>query len=621
MDTKLIYRKTAAGEEAMRQRTRVVQRNVRMVLILVDGQASVADLCAKTGNRLLTESALCELEHGGFVEPSMEADSVWEQSRIVAQEIKSAAMDKVSRFSIFGDKNEAARENPSLPFSSAQSPPAAARTQASNSTYSPSSTAAAASHDVLDIDRVSVVGAAGLPASPRRTMRSDQAVQRGWSATLKAFFLGGIGKSAGEDLKLPPIRYGGERHRISRSAVLIYCVLGLLVAGALATVLFPYDRYLREVEVVLGQLSGRPVKVGEMRMSIYPKLGLLLANVRLGNREYGQEIRISELRLQPVFGTLMAPREVFREVELSGATLPAEAVADFLGIFEAAAQSSSKIGVRHVTLDKVAVSFRGIGFSGLEGEVKLASDGRLESLSLRSADRSLQINAKPLAKGLNVQLEGLGWRPSESSRFLFDSASVKGVLEGATFTLGRLELRIFDGLVQGRAVLRADRQPSIAGDIAFERVNAKRLGTALGIGPQVAGEMAGKMKFSATADAWPLVFSAVNADGEFRLLHGSIGAVDLAEAVRRASPDATRGGVSPFELLSGKLRLSPASNRFSGLVMTSGLMQTTGQVEVSKGLQVSGRVDVQMHGTVNQLSMPVSISGPLAAPVLQAGRR
>ena len=68
IDVNLVFAKTAAGEEAMLQRTRVVQRNVRMVLILVDGNATVAELCDKTGNAQLTQSALLELENDGFIE-------------------------------------------------------------------------------------------------------------------------------------------------------------------------------------------------------------------------------------------------------------------------------------------------------------------------------------------------------------------------------------------------------------------------------------------------------------------------------------------------------------------------------------------------------------------------
>ena len=68
MDSELIYTKTASGENAIQQRSRVLQRNVRMVLILVDGHSSVADLGRKIGNVELVEEALSELEAGGFIE-------------------------------------------------------------------------------------------------------------------------------------------------------------------------------------------------------------------------------------------------------------------------------------------------------------------------------------------------------------------------------------------------------------------------------------------------------------------------------------------------------------------------------------------------------------------------
>ena len=80
IDPELIYAKTASGEEAMQQRTRVVQRNVRMVLILVDGNATVAELCNRTGNAQLTQNALFELENDGFIERRTEKNSVWVRS-------------------------------------------------------------------------------------------------------------------------------------------------------------------------------------------------------------------------------------------------------------------------------------------------------------------------------------------------------------------------------------------------------------------------------------------------------------------------------------------------------------------------------------------------------------
>ena len=89
MDKFLVYVKTPIGDEAVRQSTHVVKRNLRMVLVQVDGKLSVAELSTKIGNRQLVEAALRELESDGFIAPTMEGVSVWEEGVRKAR-IKSA---------------------------------------------------------------------------------------------------------------------------------------------------------------------------------------------------------------------------------------------------------------------------------------------------------------------------------------------------------------------------------------------------------------------------------------------------------------------------------------------------------------------------------------------------
>lgn len=97
MDQDLVYAKTSAGDEAVRQTTRVVQRNHRLVLVQVDGKTTVGELAAKVGNSRLVENALKELEEGGFIIPAPQGMSVWETGKKMAKEIKAA----VSQFSSF----------------------------------------------------------------------------------------------------------------------------------------------------------------------------------------------------------------------------------------------------------------------------------------------------------------------------------------------------------------------------------------------------------------------------------------------------------------------------------------------------------------------------------------
>lgn len=234
-------------------------------------------------------------------------------------------------------------------------------------------------------------------------------------------------------MSIKAIRRGGGDYYISWPIKTVFAALGLLAAIFLTALLFPYGSYLPEVEAALAQVSGQPAKIGEMRVGFYPKPGLILNNVRVGNAATGSEISVLEVRLLPLFGTVMAPRKVFSEAVLTGVTLPSDALASLTGIFESAAQPSAKASVRTVILEKTDISFRGLGLSELNGEVKLASDGRLQLLSMHSQNRSIQIEVKPAAKGVDINLEAFAWRPSPASLLLVDSATVQGSLEGGAY--------------------------------------------------------------------------------------------------------------------------------------------------------------------------------------------
>jgi hypothetical protein len=90
MDQKIIFAKTPIGDEAVRQSTRVVQRNLRMVLVQVDGKLTVGELSVKLGDPQLVERALRDLEEGGYIAPTLEAVSVWQESKLRLERLKAA---------------------------------------------------------------------------------------------------------------------------------------------------------------------------------------------------------------------------------------------------------------------------------------------------------------------------------------------------------------------------------------------------------------------------------------------------------------------------------------------------------------------------------------------------
>ena len=141
----------------------------------------------------------------------------------------------------------------------------------------------------------------------------------------------------------------------------------------------------------------------------------------------------------------------------------------------------------------------------------------------------------------------------------------------------------------------------------------------MGVGKRLQGAVAGKMRFSAASVDWAAFWASLNAEGEFSAARGSIAGVDLAEAIRRTSGTPVQGGTTAFEQLSGRIRLTPDRTRFYGLLMNSGLMYSSGQADVSKDRNLSGRLELQMRGSVNQTRVPVSIGGTIDAPSVRAG--
>jgi len=618
MDSDLIYTKTASGEEAMYQRTRVMQRNVRMILILVDGQSTVADLCVKTGNRQLTESALTDLEKGGFIELRVEQDSIWAESKKVAQEIRAAAIDKALQFSRNKDAPRSSSSQTVEQSISIHSVPNSVPRGASSG-YPPSQFSLSPGvHKRLSGE--SIPSGFSQPQVAKNKSSSgarEQQARPPWLERVKALLDRPERPKSKTPVKVIIRRRPGKS--VGWPVIMMYAVVGVVVAGFLAINFFPFERYLPDVESVLSQISGRSVKIGAMRVEVYPKPGLFLSAVRAGSEK--DQIRISEIRLQPDIFSFTESKKIFSDAVLSGVSLSPDLVSGLPGVFAAMSKADSKIAVKRVRLENVEVSFASLSLPEMEGEVRLSTAGLFQSLALRLPDRTVNLDVKPQAQKLDVVLEGIAWRPSQASPVLIDSFNLKGNIDVGTFTISELELHTFDGVIKahGIAVQHAEKMLSLSGDLSFERINATRLGEALGIGPQFSGETMGKLSFSTIADSGPSIFSAISGDGDFTMRHGGVREIDLVETVRRASSTPVLGGSTSFEQLTGKIKLTPTASVFSGLVLSSGLMQAAGSLEVSKDLGVRGRMDLQMRGSVNQSRVPITIKGPLKAPSLQLG--
>lgn len=623
MDAELIYVKTAAGEEAVQQRTRLMQRNVRMILILVDGQSPVGDLCLKTGNPELTEKALRELEKGGFIAPMIEQDSLWAESKKVAQEIRAAAVEKASQIGSLVKKKE---HRPSPISQRLKTGSTGATFTDSKFEYSEQSEAPMSRFSLppVPFGKTETKGQRKAVPSPspnksvrkaaqRKTDRPD-APRRSVLERLKAWFPD-TSLMVEERVKIRPIRRGERRGQVSWLSIAIRGMAGVVALAAIALFFFPYNLYLPEVEAELTRLTGKPSTVRSIQVTYRPTLAIALGDVVIGNGR--GELKASELRVQLALEDLKSLKPAWHEAVLSGPTLTPDTVAQMPTILGNVAKTTTDFRMDQVRLEKATISFAGLSIPGFEGVAALR-DGAEGMVSLRSGDGAVELRLVPSGNRLGVEMAALGWRPLPATpAVILESVNARGKIESGVFEATAVDVRAFDGMAKGSVVLDAANDV-LSGDLSFERINAGKLSTVFGIGAPVSGELAGKVHFSAPIQSRDNYFSKVEADGDITVHRGSIRGIDLAEAVRRVSAAPVQGGATGFEQLSGRLKISKGYSRLSGVVINSGLVQSMGAIEVARDRNVSGKLELQMRGTANQTRVPVVIGGSLETPYVQA---
>ena len=596
MDANLIYVKTAAGEEAVRQRTRVVQRNTRMVLILVDGNSSVAELCLKTGNEQLVEQALQELERDGLVAPKLEQDSVWEQSRKLAEEIKAAAMNRLSR--------ELPKEEPII----------APQPMTANSVPAPFSVIPASIAPFSTFG-----GQAPQSLAPFSTFGGPPSVAPAVAPppppppqeVRKAGGLFGRLFSRDTDDEVKPIQRGARQSKLSLTAAIVIGIVAFAVMLVLLFVFYPYDSHKAQIEATLGRILGQQVQIARVQAELAPKPGIILGGVR------SKDVQVAQVRLLPEVFSLIGSRPVFSMVEIDGAQLSASALSALPKALSQALGSDPGMNARAVRFENMTVDVFGLPVNGLQAEVRSDDKG---PLVLMTADRSFKAVLTSQDSGFSAQVEALTWQPAAESRFRFDS--LQGLFEwnGQQLAVRSLDARIFDGAVLGSLLLTMQSgQPGLVGELAVKHMSLQRLVDGLGHGRQYEGELAGSFKLAGRAENWSALVPLLTGDGSFVINRAVLGGFDIVEAVRRGKAP-VRGGATRFEQINGTLRILPEALRFSDLTMNSGLLRAVGNADLSHDMRWAGRLDVEMRGSATLVRMPLSVSGTLKDPVLQGAR-
>lgn len=563
MDSNLVFAKTPIGDEAVRQSTRVVQRNLRMVLVQVDGKMSVEELTSKIGNPRLVESALRELEEGGFIAPTVEAVSIWEEGKKAANgAAPQGDHSAMSQFSTFGPKS-------------------------------------LASESTKDDGVTRNFSSFGKPVLPVSSSAESEAFQS--TAVLTE--------------KKPDSESRRFKRGVSRGRMMMWFVVAVLGVLVCTVLFYPYEQFKPAIESSASRLLRAPVKIDHVSVVLFPSPRLKLSGVHIGE---SSDSSIAEVRIASPLSLLGKGPYQITLASVSGADILASRLVAF-PMFIGGVPEDSGVVIRKIIIEQSRVRLgESVAMADLYGELAFRIDRSIEKASFETVDRTLLIDALPGDNGVALNIEGRAWQPA-GTPVSFASLQAKGGLRKDKLLIQNIDTTFLGGILRGNWSLEWGNGLSMSGDGTLSRLDSRKISAAFAPSLKIEGDMSGTIRLRSTGRDWDGLWGNLEAVLSTEITRGVVHGVDLGEAARRNGASAVRAGATKFDRLRSTVSISPKQVVGREVYMDAGMVTAAGQFVSGRDGQVEGNMVVTLQTSVASQHAPVRIFGTL--PDLSATTR
>lgn len=377
-------------------------------------------------------------------------------------------------------------------------------------------------------------------------------------------------------------------------ALAALALLLVLAVGALWWA-YPPERVLALAEQKASEALGTPMRVGAVHWQVQPTPKLVLENLRTPGLK--APLSVQRITLAPKVGPLLAGRLEMALIEVVGARLPQDGIAELSAIRREGRAVRAKLGqpkpggeqggpglANPPAID--AIVLRDVQWRSPQGlDVRVDADAQLTPQALLLK----QVTAR-LAGGESVGSGQLAW------------VGPVAVPDSATLALS----------LKTRGVKLEGLHPKskVAGLLdADTRVSAEVKAPPPGSAERQKGEV-----------AWSRLVDVVATTSDVNVRNAVIRGVDLSKAVSSAGTQ--RGGETALDTLAGKVatRGAPPSMalNLTGLQAKSGVLGVSGNVSLAASRALSGQLSVDAAGGL--VAVPVQVGGTLDSPSVGLSR-
>jgi len=584
MNDSTIFDKTTAGDEAIREKTRLVQRNLRLVLVLVNGIADVASLKRSLGDPVMVESALEELERLGLIE----SEEACAKRLAQLDDEKLASPDErplVEAQTIFDEELATQIQIRAVP---------AAVPRDDDSPKARNSPLAAIPNWIE-----------GLRTSRARA-QEEALYERAYGSEGRDHEFADPVSIDPSMAPLPP----EHRSRIRPGTLVKYGLASLLGLLVVVVLLYPYANYQPDAEKRLTEMLGDTAKVGSLHVNFLPP-AVVLDQVSVGVPSYAEA---RSIRLTPDWSFLLGGSH-FRKVEVEGLRLQEGVLPNLGRWFMPSSMVDASIG--NIVFSAASVDFGGYLLGGLAGHITVA-DG-LKQLVVRAAEGKVEVEIVPKASGVVIRATALGWQTPFRPQLDCTRLDLEGELSPGRLEIQKAEALLYDGSLVGKGVLTwSSASANVNVTAELEHLAAARFLPGIGAGRLIEGDAAARVSVVGSAARVNELDKTMRIDGDFKITHGSL-KLDLVEAMRSKAP--VRGGQMRFESFAGSIASDANKVRLGNLRLTAGFLRGAGQLAVNRqDGALAGSIRLDMRGGIEGTGAGLVLEGSTERAVLRPGR-
>ncbi len=399
----------------------------------------------------------------------------------------------------------------------------------------------------------------------------------------------------------------------------LLATLGLAAFVLAAPFLVSLKPLTPQIEELAAMRLGHPVRLDDLRLSLWPTPGATAQGVRIGK---AGEIAIATVRLELDPHTLFDDRLTIRQVHARRAALNRAGIDIIRGVLRRTSEAprhadgGGRVRLERVVIEDVALELPGVRLPAFDLDLHLAPSVPRWQAVFTARDGNVRLVMAPReTEGIALDVQATDWRvPVSSIDLRFDTLAAQGVLRGDRLALNRVRAALYGGRIAGDAVLGWRTRWDLRAALDLRGVDVAKLQRALRRPAKLTGQLSAQARLHSRAQRFGALAQGLALDAPFRVDHGVLGGVDLEKAVDRAT-DTVTGGETRFEEFTGTLSMRGRLRRVEQFCARSSTLVAGGHIQVDARDRLSGRLDVSVANTAGLVRVPVRLSGTSSDPV------